>query len=307
MIKRTGRPDIAKQLRKKLVHIRAQHKQSKRSGPPVLSSTGMTELPTFQCSAPNKPPSLALAMITADRPGHPTIHSSLISLRAAGFKQAVHIFTEAGSVSDKRLLRGDPKLMIFRQKTITGCFPNWKRCATWMLSNTVAEWIMIMQDDISWCTAGQEIMAHTLNCCDRGVGIPRYRLGVLSPYTSPAMVSPAATGYGWTEARFYGKTTSLWGALALCFPRESLDKLLKNKRFIEHDSVRALDYVVGDTFRNHMEPPMGVKVHMPSLVDHTGDNSTIFTPQATKINRRLMAMRRGYKYSNTAAWRTMGE
>ena len=240
---------------------------------------------------------LSLGIITADRDGEPTINNTIRSIRSAGFTQPVNVFTSAKRVTDASITAADTNTTVHRDNSVIGCVPNWTRAADWLLKNTDTSWIMIMQDDIAWCRQGHDILQYSMRAIDNQKrGILRGRLGMLSPYTSPAMVPPKVGGVGWTEARFHGKTTGLWGALAMCFPRESLKAVLKSDRFKSHKSHRALDYIVGDTLRSYMQPPLEVKVHIPSLVDHTGDHSTIYKPSATKHNANLQKLRRGYKF-----------
>lgn len=293
---------VAARLRKKLRMDTARHKATGSKGP-QLKPKGVVEMSTYHMVAPDKLPDVAIGIITADRIGKPTIYPTMSSLRIAGFGQTLNIFTESQQITELKLKHRDQNIRVFPDKP-AGCVPNWTRAATWLIQNTDSSWIMLMQDDVVWCSCGADLLYSTLNAIDYSSdGIRRYRLGVLSPYTSPAMVPANASGIGWTEAKFYGKTKGLWGALALCFPREALVMLLTNKRFKAHDKVRALDYVIGDTFRYHIEPPLGVKVHLPSLTQHIGDNSTIFSKMATKGNH-LQQLRQGYKYvEDSAQWR----
>lgn len=248
-------------------------------------------------------PELAIGIITADRPGLPTICATISSLRAAGFTQTLHIFTEALTVSENALHNYDNNIRVFKDVP-AGCVPNWRRAAHWLADNTTSPWIMIMQDDVIWCSGGADILTETLSVVDTGASsIKRNNLGVLSAYTSPAMLSAGTSGVGWLEARFYGKTKGLWGALALCFPRESLLSLLSNKRFVKYKETRALDYVIGDTLRNYSSPPLCVKIHAPSLTDHIGDKSTIYKAAAVRP-KYMQKLRHGFRYTqDSTQWR----
>lgn len=291
---------ISERLKSKIRRMRVIRRP--RIAPLPSSESKTAELCTIDMPLYTGGISLALGMITTERKVS-TILPTIKSIRAAGFKEPLHIFTQTSQVAPDVLTQAATNIHVHYDQTVCGCYPNWKKAAQWLVNNTNSTWIMIMQDDIDWCAHGARIMYESLSLIDSGKsGIKKYRLGLLSPYTSPAMVPEPLLGCGWTEARFYGKMKGLWGALALCFPREALENLLMNHRFVTHDSNRALDYIVGDSLRHHSEPPLGVKVHVPSLVEHTGDHSTVFA--AEKVNNvYINKLRHGYRYSkDPRAW-----
>lgn len=208
---------------------------------------------------------LAMAITTAGRE-FSTLLKALESTRKAGFKGTVHVFAEPDSVSEVTVYRDDSDVVYHRNADKLGCFKNWKSMATWMLEHTTEEWILLMQDDVYWCT-------HAASILQRGIQtINRDHIGFLSPYTSPAMVPERAwdfKGY-WLHA----KRRNFWGAVATCFPRENLEYLLNNLIFRNHRHYRMVDVVIGDVFYNrddHRKP----MVHVPSLATHIGKTSTI--------------------------------
>ena len=267
---------------------------TKQVQPELPKDTGNVELSTAVWDRVRRT-RLALGITCAPRPGEPTLARTIGSLRAAGFREQITVFLQGNQLSPRQIVEMDSNIIVDTGCTQNGCVYNWTHAARTLLKTDVP-WIILMQDDIEWCDNAADVIQYTINRIDKHGDIQRHRLGMLAAYTSPAMVDPAVHGIGWTEARFYGHTTSLWGALALCFPRESLQAVLDNKRFKDHDSHRALDYVVGDVMRNFCQPPKYVKVHVPSIVEHTGDNSTLFD-KTTAANKSLNALRHGYKYS----------
>lgn len=233
---------------------------------------------------------LSLGIITAQR-GSDRLIGTIESIRRAGFTATIMLEVDGTScpiTPDRAIEYG----VAIRQTPVNSCVRNWKNLAERMLRTTQASWLLLMQDDIVWCDSGCRILEATIAHYNK---IGSHNLGMLSAYTSPAMV-PAGldNNQGWVDARFYGKTIGLWGALALCFPRSSLEFLMTHNRFVNHNSSRALDYAIGNTFRGYTEPPMSVMVHTPSLVDHTGDISTIFDPK--KLTGNVASLRRGYNY-----------
>jgi hypothetical protein len=206
--------------------------------------------------------SLAIGMQTAWRPD-PVIDTSLDSLRAAGFEQTVHVFAEPTAQVKKR-----PDIELRRNAHTQGCFPNWRNTAVWMFVNTDADWIMVLQDDVVWRNDGRAQLE---------AGMAAHpAVGMLSPYCSPKMLphdlrQNASPEESWQEAQFYDKT--FIGALALCFPRESLGKLLHHDRFLSHTHHRKTDTLVGNTLR--LELGLSILVHIPSLANHIGKWSTI--------------------------------
>lgn len=209
--------------------------------------------------------SLAMAITTAGREGSPLVRS-MESIRGAGFQGPLHVFAEPSSIDNEDIMAAEPEAVIHRHVKQLGCFPNWKHTATWMYENTDADWVLIMQDDITWCSAAAKVLQHAMET------IPRSHVGFLSPYTSPAMVPDRAMTMHnvWVHA----KVRNFWGAVALCFPRDSLKYLLTCPIFKNHKHHRMVDVVIGDAFysRKDKRKPM---IHVPSLGTHIGEVSTI--------------------------------
>ena len=262
---------------------------------PAVPHVIITPAPVIPTVITEPVPDLALAIITADRQVD-TLLNTVHSIRAAGFTQTIYIFSQAVVQPAARVHKIIDKNVVCKHVVVPlGCYYNWRYAANALLKMSHS-WIMIMQDDIAWCKQGANILYRTLNEIDAGASkLKRSKLGLLSPYTSPTMVDIGDL-HGWVAARYYGKIKGLWGALALCFPRESLQELVKNQHFLNHNTPRALDYVVGDTLRFHLRPTRSVNVHIPSIVQHTGECSTIYSARATSSDY-IRRMRHGYRFN----------
>ncbi len=201
---------------------------------------------------------LAIAMTTCPRK-EAYAFRAVASLRAAGFTETLHVFAEPDSPE----LTQFANLTIHPAETKLGCFQNWRRAATWLYENLAEDWLMVLQDDVIWCHDA---------CTQLGRAIHQPGLqavGMLSPYTSKAMV-PTGAKTGWLNAKFHNR--AFWGALAVCMPRASLGSLLALDRFRNHPHHRKVDVVIGNCFR---DLGLAIKVHVPSLADHIGKISTL--------------------------------
>lgn len=272
-----------------------------------LNPAPFTELSTVYDLPGVRVPNLALGIITAPRPGESLLADTIENIRRAGFVQPLEVFAQSEIEDMDGQLPDDPSITLHCDPKGKGVYANWRKAAEYLLANTTADWIMIMEDDIDWCKGAANTMYYTIERIQANVdGIRMHRLGVLSPYTSPAMIPEGKRATGWTEAMFAGGTKGLWGALALCFPRHALQTIVTSKLFLEHKALHAIDYLVGDTLRYQANPPLEIKIHIPSLVEHTGELSTIFS-QKTLAAPGLSPLRHGYNYCPNAKWKKKWE
>ncbi len=203
---------------------------------------------------------LAIAMTSAPRRA-PTVHRALKSLREAGFREAVRLFTEPGTFAQLPRPR-DERTIVHDNALTLGCYNNWRCAITHLATRSAARWLLIVQDDTIW----QPGSATTLFA--EMVARQNQRVGFLSPYVTESDV-PSGSVDGWNECR---SGWNLCGALALCMKREVAAELLRHPRFVEHGSREHVDSVVAASMLDLGRPSY---VHVPSLVDHVGETSTI--------------------------------
>lgn len=205
-------------------------------------------------------PDLAIAMTTAPR-HRPTLHRALLSLRGAGFREDVHLFAEPTTF--ERLPHPSDELTFVHESVFNrGCFGNWKHALEHLLSRTVARWLLIVQDDAIWSPDAADVLrAHML-------ARQEARTGFLSPYVTAKDV-PRRFVNGWNEC---SAGWEFWGALAFCLKRDAAEELLRHPRFVNHQGNQQVDAVVAASMRDLGNPSF---VHVPSLVDHIGETSTL--------------------------------
>lgn len=151
--------------------------------------------------------------------------------------------------------------------TTLGLFDNWKKCAKWMIRNTVTRWIMICEDDIVWKEGAGELLVKKIAATNP------LDIAFISPYCSKIHGVPRTTG--WAAPRI---STHGWcGNLALCFTRTSLAYLVEHINF---KPDKPLDYVIGRVLAKKRKI-----VHMPSLIRHLGgEHSTLMSNTSRNIN-----------------------
>lgn len=214
--------------------------------------------------------SVAVGIITAPRQDR-LLPMTIASLRTSGFTPAVHVFAEPNTFLYSS--RFPPWWRVHQSVSILGPVRNWLHAALTMLRDPAeATHILLCEDDFICCDAAGK-------CLDFGLRtLPTDDFGYCSLYTPHFnAISGSLDRAGWQEIRL-GRYT--WGAVALCFSRESLYRLLftpfpnTGKTFYELASGQTdrLDYLVSDACLH-----LGLKMyaHVPSLVDHTGDVSTL--------------------------------
>lgn len=215
-----------------------------------------------------------IAITTAKR-SKPTLERAYKSLRAAGFHEDVFVMAEPETkIPDA--VAGDSRARVLSNETRLGCFPNWKHACKTLLNITAARWILIVQDDAIWQRDSARILRQQM--MDRS-GV---RTGFVSPYVSVHNVKKTFVD-GWNE------TKAGWdwcGALAFCMDRGAAEDLLSARRFVKHQGPKQVDAIVGLTMLDLKRPSF---VHVPSLVDHVGEFSTVG-------NKGLIPRRVGHRF-----------
>jgi hypothetical protein len=110
--------------------------------------------------------------------------------------------------------------------------------------------------------------------------------GFLSPYVTGKDV-PEGFRDGWNECRV---GWLFWGALAFGMKRTVAERLLGHPRFAKHQGSQQVDAVVAASMLDLGYPSF---VHVPSLVDHIGETSTLRDDD-------FAAGLRGYRFGEVA-------
>lgn len=201
-------------------------------------------------------------------------HKSILSLRAAGFTDPLHLFCEPGRilVPNSKKFKFDVIQTSERGAEVNetlGCYRNWRTGLDWLLANVDAEAYLMLQDDVVWRSDG----AAQIAAAQQDPEVMGPHIGFISAYTSRAMVKDAGKDTepkGWTSVSFYNN--AFWGALAICMPAASARLLTEHSRYTGHDKPVRLDVLIGNVFR---DMNMTILVHVPSLCDHIGAYSTL--------------------------------
>ena len=195
-------------------------------------------------------------MTTAPRPGNPRIESTLKSLREAGFTDPVHVFAEPGSP------RPSCQQHWHEHAEKHGPWRNWRAGLRFLAEMNDADALYAMvQDDFVVRPGTAAYLDQTVKSNN-----------VYSPYTAAselgrigAKLAVEQGGQGW-----YYSAAGWWfcGALFFCFNMRVLHTL---NHFLPETVERNMNidaHVASVGGRNGV----GVVVHRPSLVCHTGDD-----------------------------------
>lgn len=168
------------------------------------------------------------------------------------------MFAEPGSP-----LHGlDDRIVVHGNTAQAGCFGNWRTALSYLAAWTPENWILVVQDDAIWSPGAADLLRAGMAARQ---DVPT---GFLSAYVMEKDVSPGA-GNGWSELR---AGWLFWGALALCLPPDAAEQLQRHDRFVNHATNQQIDAVVAASMLDLGRPSF---VHVPSLVDHIGETSTL--------------------------------
>jgi hypothetical protein len=179
----------------------------------------------------------------------------------AGFYEDAHVFAEPETFRQIQP-PNDPQTCLHMNTFRRGCFANWSSAIQYLLSSTTAQWLLIVQDDAIWFPGSADILRIQM------AARQEQRTGFLSPYVTAKDVADTFVD-GWNE---YRGGWNLWGAIALCMKRDAAEDLLRHSRFVQHQGTQQVDAVVAASMLDLGYPSY---VHVPSLVDHVGETSTI--------------------------------
>lgn len=222
--------------------------------------------PEWTCSGPE---CWAVGMTTAPR-RTPTLEASLDYLRRAGWDE-LHLGVD-GSTS----LPAESSVEQISVRTPgIGAWPNfYLTMLELVLKQPEADAVLMLQDDVQFYD---------------GENVRQYLESILWPSDPPGIVSLYCSAaytreeFGWTIA----DETWEWGALAFVFPMELARRFLSDRRVIEHRQsrrgLRFIDDVIGEWTQRESIP---IWYPTPSLVQHLGETSTIWTGEPAAGYRR---------------------
>ena len=185
--------------------------------------------------------SLAIAMTTAPR-GKPTVDRALASTRAAGFDQPITLMEDAEKI---------------------GPLPTWGRTLA-MLLNTDADFLMILQDDVTWAAGSRKVLEREIET----MGERAKSAGLLSPF----LVNKIGREFtrrnllktGW-HASELGYASG--GALCYVLPRKSAETLVADETYQEFMRTRPrnIDRLIPGRLS---ELGLACLFRYPSLINH---------------------------------------
>jgi hypothetical protein len=158
---------------------------------------------------------IATGIITAPRP-RSTLSQSLASYRRAGFINDVVIFAEPGKDS----IIADRVTMISNEVKL-GNLRNWTRALA-VLETKTPEFIMICEDDISWCAGAQNVLMRALD------ELPNTMAGGMSLYLPNRHAKRMTLREGWNAG---GLGSGTWGFQCMLFSLAQARTLLMASEF----------------------------------------------------------------------------
>lgn len=214
-------------------------------------------------------PTLGIALTSSPRPGgHNYCDRCVDSTRAAGFTEALHVFAEPRTPKPSNMA----DVLWHQNGKQRGCFQNFAQAVRYMEA-TDYEWVLLLQDDVIFRDDAAQQLHAEIATRDPAT------TGFLSLYTNKSMRPAVADGHEeqWHRPNFYMGTQTkggkgFWGALATCWPRSTLQRMVQQPRFRDHTHHRKVDVVIGFVC---LELDLDVATYVPSLADHIGKASTI--------------------------------
>lgn len=205
----------------------------------------------------------AIGMTTAKR-RVPTLSRSLDSLSQAGWdSREVHLFSEPDALPAGSTFNG-PVTIRGRK---AGAFPNWYLALQELvLTQPAADGYLLLQDDVVFCRGLREYLEDEL--------WPDSAAGFVSLYCGKLQSNPDQQ-QGWVQLHPHG---DLFGALAVAFSAGAARAILLHPMLQRHresgSGTYGIDFVLA---RWATESQMPSYFHVPSLVDHIGVTSAIFS------------------------------
>ena len=213
----------------------------------------------------------AVGVTTAPR-REPTIGRSLDSLITAGWSE-FNVFAEPDcDVPD--LPKG---CNLVRRSSKFGAWPNFLLgLSELILADPDADAYFMAQDDTVYCSGLRSYLEASL--------WPDEKVGVVSLHAASHQTKEDENGFFQEDVGW-----GAWGAQAYVFPNSSARALLRDPGVVNHrqrgmgEGRQNVDSVVGDWCRRAGFPYF---LHSPSLSQHIGNTSAIWSEKATTAGRR---------------------
>jgi len=213
----------------------------------------------------------AVGVTTAPR-REPTLARTLASLTAAGWPE-FSLFAEPGS----EIPELPPGCRLNTRAVKLGAWPNFLLGLTELvLTAPNADAYLMCQDDTIFCTDLRDYLEDQL--------WPDARVGVVSLHAASHQTKEDHNGFFQEDVGW-----GAWGAQAYVFPNSSARALLRDPSVVNHrqrgigEGLQNVDSVVGDWCRRSGFPYF---LHSPSLTQHIGQTSAIWSEHARAEGRR---------------------
>jgi glycosyltransferase involved in cell wall biosynthesis len=192
---------------------------------------------------------IAVGIVTAPRE-KPTLPTTLLELRRAGFSGQLEVFAEPDSN-----VAPHPGMVVHEHPRRLGLWANWLHAARAMLKLSHAPFVLLCEDDL-WLTRDAALaLSHAIDTLSHD------SWGYASLYTPAHNVGPAVPILGWQA---WDHPDANWGALAYCFPRHMLQRIVDQANPIP---AQHTDQAVSELLRLWGKR---CYFHVPSLCAHAG-------------------------------------
>lgn len=192
---------------------------------------------------------IGIGIVTAPRE-LPTLPTTLLELRRAGFLGVLHVFAEPGSS-----VAPHPGMVAHEHPTRLGLWGNWLHAARSMLQLSEAPFVLLCEDDL-WLTRDAALaLSHAIDTLSHDTW------GYASLYTPAHNLGRAVPVIGWQA---WDHPEADWGALAYCFSRHVLQRIVDEATPNVHDHT--------DQKVSSLLSQWGLRryFHVPSLCAHAG-------------------------------------
>lgn len=202
--------------------------------------------------------SLAIAITTAPRRTE-TFTQSLASLRAAGFDGLVRVF------ADRVHPAADDRCMVLRNDPPLDGLKNWCHALRTLLTDTDADWLMVLEDDVTWAPGSAEALDRDLlelDPSDTGYLSLYLCRHVSKEIKREQLVRNLKPGIYATQMG-----SRCWGSQAYVLPRTSAERLLASHNFMKYAAIRKKNrdiLVSGELLRMGL----ALRYRVPCLVNH---------------------------------------